>query len=128
MENYPVELRYSKEHEWARQKEARIAVGVTYHAQDALGAVVYIELPKLGAELKAGQTFGVIESSKAVSELYAPVSGKVVSINDALTADPSSINSAPYDAWLIELEPSAPSEYDALLDAPAYQALLESLK
>lgn len=128
MSNFPSDLKYTKDHEWAKKTGATITVGVDHHAQDALGAVVYVELPKVGAAVKAGENFGVIESTKAVSELYAPVSGKVVKVNDAVTNNPGSVNDDCYAAWLIEVEPSAPAEWDALLDQPAYLKLLEGAK
>ena len=120
MSNYPSDLKYTKDHEWAKKAGTRIVVGVTFHAQDALGAVVYVELPKVGSEVKAHASFGVIESTKAVSELFAPVSGKVTKINDAVTNNPGSVNDDPYAAWLIELEPTSASDFDALLDQPTY--------
>jgi glycine cleavage system H protein len=126
MSNYPGDLKYTKDHEWAKKVGGAVAVGVTWHAQDALGAVVYVELPKLGAAVKAGQSFGVIESTKAVSELFAPVSGKVVKVNDEVVASPGSVNDDPYAAWMIELEPSAPAELDALLDQATYVKLLDA--
>jgi glycine cleavage system H protein len=127
MSSYPSDLKYTKDHEWAKKAGAAVVVGVTWHAQDALGAVVYVELPKVGAQVKAGQSFGVIESTKAVSELFAPVSGKVVKVNDSLTGAPGSINDDPYAAWMIEIEPSG-KEFDALLDQPTYLKQLESEK
>jgi glycine cleavage system H protein len=126
MSNYPAELKYTKDHEWAKKVGAAVAVGVTWHAQDALGAVVYVELPKLGAAVTAGQSFGVIESTKAVSELFAPISGKVVKVNDAVVASPGAVNDDPYSAWLIEVEPSNPAELGALLDQPTYVKLLDA--
>lgn len=128
MANYPAELKYTKEHEWAKRSGSAVAVGVTFHAQDSLGAVVYVELPKIGAALKAGDSFGVIESTKAVSELFAPVSGKVVKVNDAVVASPGSVNEDPYGAWLVEVEPSNPAELEALLDAATYLKHLETAK
>jgi glycine cleavage system H protein len=125
MSNYPQELKYTKDHEWAKKAGSAIAVGVTFHAQDALGAVVYVELPKVGAEVKAGQSFGVIESTKAVSELFAPISGKVVRINDAVVASPGAVNDDPYGSWMVEIEPTSPGQFDALLDQPTYTGLLE---
>ncbi len=124
MSNYPNELKYTKDHEWAKKVGSAVAVGVTFHAQDALGAVVYVELPKVGASVKAHESFGVIESTKAVSELFAPISGKVSKINQAVADNPGTINDAPYEAWLIEVEPSNPSEFDSLLDQPSYVKLL----
>ena len=102
-----------------------MVIGVTDHAQEALGDVVYVELPKVGDSLTAGKSFGVIESTKAVSELFAPLSGKVVKVNDALTDNPSTVNTDPYQAgWIVEVEPSSRAELDGLLDTAAYEALL----
>ena len=126
MSNYPADLQYTKDHEWAKKSGAAVAVGVTWHAQDALGAVVYVELPKVGATVKAGQSFGVIESTKAVSELFAPISGKVVKVNDSVVASPGAVNDDPYAAWMIEIEPSSPGELAALLDQATYVKLLDA--
>jgi glycine cleavage system H protein len=129
MADYPVNLKYTKEHEWTRAEGKRVVVGITFHAQEELGDVVYVELPKLGSSITAGTPFGVIESTKAVSELFAPVSGKVVKVNDALTASPQTVNQEPYGAgWLIEVEPSDPKQVDQLLDAAAYQKLIQDKK
>ncbi len=129
MADYPSNLKYTKDHEWARKAGNAVQVGVTWHAQDALGAVVYVELPKVGSTVSTGASFGVIESTKAVSELFAPISGKVVKINDAVVANPGLVNEDPYQAaWLIEIEPSAAGEYDALLDSGTYTKLLEAAK
>src|SRR5215813_6563775 len=126
MAEYPPNLKYTKEHEWTRKEGSRVVVGITFHAQEELGDVVYVELPKLGSAITAGSPFGVIESTKAVSELFAPVSGKVVKLNDALTASPQTVNEDPYGAgWLIEVEPSEPKQLDGLLDAAAYQKLIQ---
>jgi glycine cleavage system H protein len=127
MADYPKNLKYTKDHEWAKKDGNAISVGVTHHAQDALGSVVYVELPKVGTSVKAGQQFGVIESTKAVSELYSPITGKVVKVNDALTGDPSQVNNDPYGAWIIQVEPSG-NEYDGLMDAAAYEQLLAAAK
>jgi glycine cleavage system H protein len=122
---YPKELKYTKDHEWAKKSGSAVTVGVTFHAQDALGEVVYVELPKVGTSVSAGSQFGVIESTKAVSELFAPISGKVVKVNDAVVGNPTLVNQAPYtQGWLVEIEPSSASELDALLDAEAYTKLL----
>ena len=128
MSNYPSDLKYTKDHEWAKKAGTRVVVGVTFHAQDALGAVVYVELPKVGSEVKAHASFGVIESTKAVSELFAPVSGKVTKVNDAVTNNPGSVNDDPYAAWLIEIEPTTPADVDALLDQATYVKSLEGAK
>src|SRR5882762_1557662 len=120
MAENPKNLKYTKDHEWARKDGAKITVGVTAHAQEALGDVVYVELPKVGAPVTAGKQFGVVESTKAVSDLFSPVSGKVSKVNDALTKEPATINSDPFGAgWIIEIEASG-AEYDGLLDADAY--------
>ena len=123
--DYPSNLRYSKDHEWARLDGKKVVVGVTFHAQESLGDVVYVELPKVGDLVKAGSPFGVIESTKAVSELFAPIAGKVVKVNTALVDSPQAINQDPYQAgWIIEVEPADPKQLDQLLDPDAYQKLL----
>ena len=123
----PQNLKYTKEHEWARIEGNRVVVGVTAHAQEALGDVVYVELPKVGATLTAGGQFGVIESTKAVSDLFSPLSGKVVKVNEALTGNPQTINSDPYGAgWICELEPSDTQQLTGLMDAAAYTELLKN--
>jgi len=122
---YPKELRYSKEHEWAKVEGTRVRVGITQFAADRLSDVVYVELPKVGAEVTFMESFGVVESVKAVSDLYAPVTGKVVEINDGLTEKPEVINTDPYgQAWMIVVEPRDLSELSKLLDADAYMALI----
>ena len=125
MADNPKNLRYTKEHEWARRDGAGVVVGVTAHAQEALGDVVYVELPKVGDAVTAGSPFGVVESTKAVSELFAPISGKVTRVNAALTDEPSTLNSDPYGAgWIVEIQPSDPAQLDGLMDADAYGELL----
>ncbi len=122
---YPKELRYSKEHEWAKVEGKRVRVGITKFAADRLSDVVYVELPKVGSEVTFMQTFGVVESVKAVSDLYAPVSGKVVEINQTVVEKPEVINTDPYgQAWMIVVEPRDLSELSQLLDASAYMALI----
>jgi len=124
--NFPDDLRYTREHEWARRKGRNVAVGITEYAQDQLGDVVYLELPDLGDAVKKGESFGVVESTKAVSELFAPVSGKVVEVNDPLADAPETINEDPYEeGWMVVIEPSDPGELESLMDAKAYQAFLE---
>jgi glycine cleavage system H protein len=120
---YPDDLRYSKEHEWARTEEdGRIRVGITDFAQDALGDVVYVQLPEPGAQVAAGQAFGEVESTKSVSDVYAPVTGTIVERNGALEDTPELVNQQPYgDGWLVAIEAADPSELDALLDAVAYR-------
>jgi glycine cleavage system H protein len=121
----PKDLRYTKDHEWARRTGATVVVGVTAHAQEALGDVVYVDLPKVGAMLASGGTFGTVESTKAVSELFAPLGGKVVRVNQALADAPHLINEDPYGkGWICEVEPTTPAELDTLMDAEAYAFLL----
>jgi glycine cleavage system H protein len=122
---YPKELRYSKEHEWARVEDRRVRVGITKFAADRLSDIVYIELPAVGAEVAFMQPFGVVESVKAVSDLYAPVSGKVVETNRALAEKPEVINTDPYgEAWMLVIEPRDLGELDRLMDAAAYTAMV----
>ncbi len=129
MAEYPDNLKYTKEHEWARAQGKSVVVGVTFHAQESLGDVVYVELPQVGSSVTTGTPFGVIESTKAVSELFAPISGKVLKVNDALIDSPQTVNQDPYQAgWLIEIEPSDARSLDQLLDASAYQKLLQESK
>ena len=124
--NVPEDLKYTKEHEWCRLKGNRAVIGITDHAQDQLGDIVYVEFPEVGDPVKKGESFGVVESTKAVSELFAPVSGKVVEVNDPLSDAPESINEDPYEeGWMIVIEPSDPKELDALMDAKAYRAFVE---
>ena len=123
----PEGLRYTKDHEWARKDGDLITVGITHYAQDQLGDVVFVELPAVGKKIEAGDTFGVVEAVKTVSDLYAPVGGEVVEVNDALGAEPGLVNQAPYEGgWMIKLRPANPAAVDALLDAKGYSALLES--
>ena len=123
----PEGLRYTKDHEWARKDGDLVTVGITHYAQDQLGDVVFVELPAVGKKIEAGDTFGVVEAVKTVSDLYAPVAGEVVEVNGALGAEPGLVNQAPYEAgWMIKLRPSNPAAVDALLDATGYSALLES--
>ena len=125
MAENPKNLRYTKDHEWARRDGGTVVVGVTAHAQEALGDVVYVELPKVGDTMTAGSPFGVVESTKAVSELFAPISGKVTKVNSALADEPSNINSDPYGkGWIVEVAPSEPAQLDGLMDADAYGELL----
>jgi glycine cleavage system H protein len=125
MADNPKNLRYTKDHEWARRDGSAVVVGVTAHAQEALGDVVYVELPKVGDTMTAGSPFGVVESTKAVSELFAPISGKVTKVNSALADEPATLNSDPYGAgWIVEVEPSDPTQLDGLMDADGYNDLL----
>jgi glycine cleavage system H protein len=123
----PDNLRYTAEHEWVGDGDAdAVRVGITDYAQDALGDVVFVQLPVAGTEVEAGQPMGEVESTKSVSEIYAPLSGTVVSRNDALAATPEVVNSDPYGAgWLVEIRPADPDAVGDLLDAAAYRALTE---
>jgi glycine cleavage system H protein len=126
--NVPEDLRYSSEHEWARRLDdgSRVRVGITDFAQDSLGDVVYVDLPAVGTAVTANEAVGELESTKSVSEMYAPVGGTVVAINESLVDSPQLLNEDPYgDGWLCEIEMSDPSELDALMDAAGYTALTE---
>ena len=123
---FPDDLKYTREHEWARTRDGKIVVGITDFAQDQLGDIVYVELPDVGDPVKKGESFGVVESTKAVSELFAPITGKVVEVNDPLSDAPETINEDPYEeGWLIVIEPSDRKELETLLDAKAYRAFVE---
>jgi len=122
--SYPTDLKYTKEHEWIRLEGETGTVGITDFAQQQLGDVVYVELPEVGATLTAGQVFGTIESVKAVSELFAPVSGEVVEVNASLKDRPEDVNGKPHEAWMVKVKLSSPGEAGALMDAAAYEALL----
>jgi glycine cleavage system H protein len=121
---YPTDYKYTKDHEWVSVAGTRGRVGITDYAQRQLGDVVYVELPEVGKSFKQGQPFGTIESVKAVSELYCPLSGEVVEVNLSLATKPEAINSAPHDAWLIVLALRAPRETEGLLDSSQYDALV----
>jgi glycine cleavage system H protein len=123
--SYPAAFKYTKDHEWVDVSGDRGRVGITDYAQQQLGDVVYVELPEVGARLKQGQSFGTIESVKAVSELYAPMSGEVAEVNIGLKDKPEAINSNPHESWMIVLKLSDPGEASELLDAGAYTALLK---
>jgi glycine cleavage system H protein len=122
---YPEDLRYTREHEWARVEGDRVTVGITDYAQDALGDIVYIDLPTVGTAVTAGERFGEVESTKSVSDIYSPVSGTIVQRNDDLDKNPEIINSDPHGrGWLIVVEASDPSEAEGLMDADAYDRLV----
>jgi glycine cleavage system H protein len=126
--NVPDDLRYSAEHEWAKPLDlpSRVRVGITDFAQDALGDVVYVDLPQVGDTVGAGETVGELESTKSVSEMYAPVAGRVVAVNESLADNPGLINEDPYgDGWLLEIEIADDGATDALMDAGAYRKLTE---
>ncbi|MGH9139009.1 MAG: glycine cleavage system protein GcvH, partial [Acidimicrobiales bacterium] len=124
--NVPDDLRYSRDHEWARLEDGRVRVGITDYAQDALGDVVFVQLPEVGAKVEAGGTFGEIESTKSVSELYAPVRGSVAEINADLVELPQRLNEDPYgEGWICVIEPDDAGQLEQLLDAEAYRALID---
>jgi glycine cleavage system H protein len=116
--SYPSDRKYTKEHEWIT---ADGTVGITHHAQDSLGDIVFVELPKVGTELTMGKTFGTVESVKAVSDLYAPASGTVTAVNDALATAPEQVNKDAHAAWMIKIKVKNPAEMNALLSAPDYE-------
>lgn len=123
----PEQLRYTAEHEWAVAAGDRVRVGITHYAQDALGDIVFLTLPEVGAQFAAGDAVGEVESTKSVSEIYAPVSGTVVAVNDAAVAAPEVLNDDPYgDGWLLELAPSEPDALSGLLDAARYRKLTDA--
>jgi glycine cleavage system H protein len=127
---YPEDLKYTAEHEWVRtpgDSEGSVRIGITHYAQDALGDIVYVSLPEVGDDVDAGAACGELESTKSVSDVYAPIAGEVVARNVALDATPELVNNDPYGGgWLFELVPSDPSTVEGLLDATAYQATLDA--
>jgi glycine cleavage system H protein len=124
--NVPDDLRYTEDHEWvARLEDGTVRMGITDYAQDALGDVVFVQLPEPGSELKAGATFSEVESTKSVSDVYAPLAGKVIEVNGELVDAPQRLNEDPYgEGWICVIEPSDPAAFDGLLDAEAYRALI----
>jgi glycine cleavage system H protein len=118
---YPTDRRYTKEHEWIQASGTTAAIGITDHAQESLGDIVFVELPKVGAELAAGKTFGTVESVKAVSDLYAPASGTVTETNDDLATSPEKVNKDPHGSWMVKITLRNPSELDGLLSAADYE-------
>ncbi len=126
MSNVPAGLRYAKSHEWLKlESDGTATIGITDYAQNSLGDITYVQLPKVGATLSAGETFGVVESVKAASDLYSPVAGTVKAVNTGLENSPEAVNTAPYDAgWMMKLELSDPAQVSNLLDAAAYTKLL----
>ncbi len=127
--NIPVDLKYSKEHEWVRVENNIAIIGITDFAQKELGEVVFVDLPKVGRIMKSHETFGIVESVKAVSDLYCPVSGKIVKNNAELDENPELINTDPYgEAWIIQVEMSNPAELDNLLSAQDYEAYIAEEK
>ena len=127
MSEIPAELRYASSHEWAKNDDGTVTVGITEHAQDAMGDLVYVELPEVGQVFAAGDEAGVVESVKAASDIYAPVSGEIVEINEALEDEPELVNNAPYEGgWLFKIAMSEETDLDNLLTADQYQAQIES--
>nr|WP_314482858.1 glycine cleavage system protein GcvH [uncultured Pseudomonas sp.] len=125
MSNIPAELRFAPSHEWARlEADGTVTVGISDHAQEALGDVVFVELAEVGKVFTAGDAAGVVESVKAASDIYAPISGEVIAVNDGLADNPEQLNEQPYDAWIFKLKPSAEAELDKLLDAAGYKAAI----
>ena len=121
-----MQARYLKSHEWARQEEDEIIVGISDHAQEQLGDIVYVELPEVGDEVAQGEAFGSVESVKAASDIYAPMSGVVTAVNEELEDAPELVNQDPYGkGWMIKIEPSDPEEWDALLTPEAYEKVVE---
>ena len=123
--NTPDNLKYAASHEWAKlEADGSVTIGITDHAQEQLGDVVFVELPEIGRKLKAGEECAVVESVKAASDIYAPVAGEIVEVNQSVVDAPESVNADAYAAWLFRVKPSNPSELDALLSADAYAATL----
>jgi glycine cleavage system H protein len=123
MSNITADLRYAKSHEWVRvEADGSVTVGITDYAQNSLGDITYVQVPKVGATLKAGETFGVVESVKAASDLYAPIGGTVTAVNAGLDSAPETVNKAPYtDGWMLKLKPADAAAVNSLLDAKAYE-------
>jgi len=122
----PDDLRYSSDHEWARVEDGLVRIGITDYAQDALGDVVFVQVPTVGTDVKAGDRFSEVESTKSVSDIYAPITGTIVEVNTDLADEPQRVNEDPYgEGWLCVLRPADLAELDALLDAAAYQALVD---
>jgi glycine cleavage system H protein len=127
MSKTPDDLRYTKSHEWVRREaDGSITVGITDHAQGLLGDMVFVDLPKVGAQVEAGKECGVVESVKAASDVYAPVAGEILAVNTAVSDSPESVNQDAYTAWMFRIKPRNAADVDALLDAKAYEALVAS--
>lgn len=126
--DFPEELKYTEEHEWLLLEGDLVSVGITDFAQDQLGDVVFVELPEVGDRVEAGKAFGVVESVKAVSDIYGPISGEVVEVNTELPDAPETVNTSPYeDGWMIRIKPDDISELDGLMDASSYQDFVEAV-
>jgi glycine cleavage system H protein len=124
--NVPEDLRYSSDHEWARLEDGRLRLGITDYAQDALGDVVFVDVPEVGRTVAAGESFSEVESTKSVSDIFAPVAGTIVEVNNDLSDSPERLNEDPYgDGWICVIEPSDASSVEGLLDADAYRTLIE---
>ncbi len=127
MADIPEELKYTEEHEWARIEDDVVVIGITDYAQEALGEIVFVELPSEGEELEIGDTFGGVESTKSVSDLFSPISGDIVEVNELLVESPEDINTDPYgDGWIIKISPDNKEELDELMDSSQYEKFLES--
>nr|WP_240191933.1 glycine cleavage system protein GcvH [Desulforhopalus vacuolatus] len=124
--NFPDDVKYTREHEWAKIEEGNVFVGITDYAQDQLGDIVFVEMPAEGDSFEEGEEFGTLESVKAVSEIYLPVSGEILAINEALEDEPEMVNKDPYEAWIVKVKPADVSEFDNLMDKTAYLKLVES--
>ena len=125
---YDPDVKYQKSHEWARKEGTLFTVGISDYAQDSLGDVVFVELPEVGKEVKKGETFGVVESVKAASDVYAPLSGTIVEVNSKLKEDPALVNKEPFGAgWFVKIQASNPSEYEELLSSTEYEAFVQGL-
>ena len=122
--SYPANYRYTKEHEWISLDGKIGTIGITDYAQNSLGDIVYVDAPKVGDAVTANATFGSVESVKAVSDLFSPITGTVTEINESLKNEPDKINTAPHETWIIKVELSEPAEYESLLDAAAYEAFI----
>ncbi|NLC69792.1 MAG: glycine cleavage system protein GcvH [Desulfuromonadaceae bacterium] len=127
MMEFPEELKYTEDHEWVLAEDELCTVGITDHAQESLGDIVFVELPEVGTQVSAGKAFAVVESVKAVSDVYAPISGTIEEVNEELPDAPEVINTSPYDdGWMVKIRPDDPSQLDELMDADAYQEFLEN--
>lgn len=125
--NIPADLKYTPSHEWVRlEADGTVSVGITHHAQDLLGDMVFVENPTVGRQLAQNEECAVVESVKAASDVYAPIAGEVVAVNDAVESAPESLNQDPYGNWMFRLKPTEPNQLDDLLDATAYQALVQA--
>lgn len=125
MSDLPENLRYAKTHEWSKLEGDNVCVGITNFAQEELGDLVYIELPEIGKQLSAGEQCAVVESVKTASDLFSPVSGEIIEINEAIVDQPEKVNDEPYDTWLFKIKTQTPEDLESLMDAKAYQQMIE---